>query len=49
MAAVRDGEDAAEEADRFRPDVILMDIGMPRLNGTGQRGRSGCGSGPRGL
>jgi CheY-like chemotaxis protein len=22
-----------EQAERFRPDVILMDVGMPRLNG----------------
>lgn len=28
-----DGLDAVERADAFRPDVILMDVGMPRLNG----------------
>lgn len=28
-----DGVDAVERASIFRPDVILMDIGMPRLNG----------------
>jgi CheY-like chemotaxis protein len=28
-----DGIEAIEQAERFRPDVILMDIGMPRLNG----------------
>jgi CheY-like chemotaxis protein len=28
-----DGEDAVSAAALFRPDVILMDIGMPRLNG----------------
>jgi PAS domain S-box-containing protein len=28
-----DGLDAIEAASAFRPDVILMDIGMPRLNG----------------
>lgn len=28
-----DGEAAAAAAEAFRPDVILMDIGMPRLNG----------------
>jgi CheY-like chemotaxis protein len=28
-----DGEDAVSAAAIFRPDVILMDIGMPKLNG----------------
>jgi signal transduction histidine kinase/ActR/RegA family two-component response regulator len=28
-----DGVDALEVAERFRPDVILLDIGMPRLDG----------------
>ncbi len=28
-----DGEDAVSAAAVFRPDVILMDIGMPKLNG----------------
>jgi PAS domain S-box-containing protein len=28
-----DGEQAAAEAEQFRPDLILMDVGMPRLNG----------------
>jgi two-component system CheB/CheR fusion protein len=28
-----DGLEAVEAAERFRPEVILMDIGMPRLNG----------------
>ncbi len=28
-----DGEEAAELAERTRPDAILLDIGMPRLNG----------------
>jgi PAS domain S-box-containing protein len=28
-----DGVEAIAEADAFRPDVVLMDIGMPRLNG----------------
>ncbi len=28
-----DGIEALEAAQRFRPDVILLDIGMPRLNG----------------
>ncbi len=28
-----DGLQAVKAAERFRPDVIIMDIGMPRLNG----------------
>src|SRR5262249_35991133 len=28
-----DGEEAVEAARDFTPDAILMDIGMPRLNG----------------
>ena len=29
----RDGLEAVEHSERFRPEVILMDVGMPRLNG----------------
>jgi PAS domain S-box-containing protein len=28
-----DGVQAVEQAEEFRPDLILMDVGMPRLNG----------------
>jgi len=28
-----DGEDAIRQADELRPDVVLMDIGMPGMNG----------------
>jgi DNA-binding NarL/FixJ family response regulator len=28
-----DGEEAVEQAHRLRPDVVLMDVRMPRLNG----------------
>ena len=28
-----DGLEALEVAERFRPEVVVMDIGMPRLNG----------------
>ena len=31
--AAYDGLEAVEQAERHRPQVILMDIGMPRLNG----------------
>ncbi len=33
VADVGDGESAVEEAGRLRPDVIVMDIRMPRLDG----------------
>ncbi|HEY7095679.1 MAG TPA: response regulator transcription factor [Terriglobales bacterium] len=28
-----DGSEAVEKAANFRPDIILLDIGLPRLNG----------------
>jgi PAS domain S-box-containing protein len=28
-----DGEEAVNAAERFRPDVVLLDIGLPKLNG----------------
>src|SRR6266550_6654332 len=28
-----DGEEAVEEADRLKPDVVLLDVSMPKLNG----------------
>ena len=33
VAMAHDGLEAVERADRFRPEVILMDVGMPRMNG----------------
>jgi two-component system CheB/CheR fusion protein len=33
VRTVRDGVQAVEEAAGFRPDMVLLDIGMPRLNG----------------
>jgi CheY-like chemotaxis protein len=33
VRTVRDGLQALEEAATFRPDLALLDIGMPRLNG----------------
>jgi PAS domain S-box-containing protein len=30
---VHDGVEALEEAEIFRPDIVLLDIGMPRLDG----------------
>jgi len=28
-----DGQQAIEDAERLRPDIVLLDIGLPRLNG----------------
>jgi CheY-like chemotaxis protein len=28
-----DGQDALEKAEHFRPDIVLLDIGMPKLTG----------------
>ncbi len=33
VRTVYDGEEAIEAAAEFRPDVVLLDIGMPRVNG----------------
>ncbi|HEY5930245.1 MAG TPA: response regulator, partial [Burkholderiales bacterium] len=33
VETANDGVEAVSEAQRFRPDMILLDIGMPRLNG----------------
>jgi CheY-like chemotaxis protein len=33
VRTANDGVDAIIEAESFRPEVILMDVGMPRLNG----------------
>src|SRR4051794_13712744 len=30
-----DGEEAVREAERLRPDVVLMDLVMPKLDGVG--------------
>jgi NarL family two-component system response regulator LiaR len=34
-AEAQDGEEALREAERVRPDVILMDLVMPKLDGVG--------------
>lgn len=34
-AEANDGQEAIEQARRFRPDVILMDLDMPRVDGVG--------------
>src|SRR5258707_14726742 len=31
--AAHDGLEAVEAAKKFRPDVVLLDIGLPKLNG----------------
>jgi len=33
VVTAHDGLEAVETAEAFRPDVVLMDVGMPRLNG----------------
>ncbi len=33
VGTARDGQDAVDQADRLRPDVITLDVEMPRLNG----------------
>jgi PAS domain S-box-containing protein len=33
VSTAQDGVEAVKEAERFRPQVVLMDVGMPRLNG----------------
>jgi PAS domain S-box-containing protein len=33
VRAAHDGLQAVEQVERYRPDVVLMDVGMPRLNG----------------
>lgn len=34
MLLARDGEEAVEKALAYRPDLILMDIDIPRLSGS---------------
>ncbi len=33
VRTAHDGVEAVQQAERFRPEVILMDVGMPKLNG----------------
>jgi signal transduction histidine kinase/DNA-binding response OmpR family regulator len=33
VRTVQDGQQAVDEAETFRPDMVILDIGMPRLNG----------------
>ena len=33
IAQAKDGKDAVEKAKHYKPDVVLMDIGMPEMNG----------------
>jgi CheY-like chemotaxis protein len=35
VRTAHDGIEAVDAAEEFRPEVILMDVGMPRLNGYG--------------
>lgn len=33
ICTAHDGQEALERAEEFRPDLVIMDIGMPRMNG----------------
>jgi CheY-like chemotaxis protein/two-component sensor histidine kinase len=33
VQTAHDGEEAVQKAERYRPDLILLDIGLPKLNG----------------
>jgi len=33
VRTARDGVEAIEQAEQFRPEVVLMDVGLPSLNG----------------
>jgi CheY-like chemotaxis protein len=33
VRTAHDGEEALEQAETFRPELVLMDIGMPRMDG----------------
>ena len=33
VRTAHDGLQAVEQVEHYRPDVVLMDVGMPRLNG----------------
>lgn len=33
VRSAHDGEQALAEAEAFRPEIVLMDIGMPRMDG----------------
>ena len=33
VGEARDGQEAVEKARELQPDVILMDVSMPRMNG----------------
>jgi DNA-binding NarL/FixJ family response regulator len=39
VASVGDGQEAVERAQRERPDVVLMDLRMPRMDGAQATGR----------
>ena len=46
-AEARDGHEAVEKAKQIKPDVTVLDIGMPILNGLEARGRFSKRSIPR--
>lgn len=40
VRSVNDGRSALDAVDAWRPDVVILDIGLPGMNG--QRGRAAC-------
>jgi hypothetical protein len=47
VETANDGVNAVAEVERFHPEVILMDVGMPRLNGLDAKGVPGTASAVR--
>ena len=48
IETAKSGRMAIEVADRFRPDIIFMDIDLPGINGKDWGGREAVGGSPRG-
>ena len=44
-AEAGDGREAVEKAQQLKPDIVILDIGMPNLNGLSPHAKF-CGSGP---
>ena len=49
MRVVHDGPLALEEASRYQPEVVLLDIGLPRMDGYEVARRLGEQAGRQGL